>query len=99
MSNFWRDVAERVTWTFLQAFLGTVTAIPLADLFADGVDLERAETLLLAGLAAGASAVFSLLKGIAASRLEELGTAQLIPGSGTYSYESDAPSPDERPLD
>lgn len=96
---FWRDVTERVVWTFVQAFLGVITAIPVADLFTDGIDLERAETLVLAGVGAGLSAVFSLLKGLAASRLEHLGTAQLIPGSGTYSYDGDGvPSPDDRPL-
>lgn len=97
MSLFWRDVTERVLWTFVQAFLGVLTGIPIAELFVDGgFDIEGAQRLIFAALAAGGSAVFSLLKGIAASRLEQLGTAQLIPGTGTYTHGGSLPSPDER---
>lgn len=64
--SFARDLAERVLWTFVQAFLGTLTVAPIVD-----VDLPTVKVAALAG----AAAVLSLLKGVAASRLGTPGTA------------------------
>lgn len=82
MTPFWIDLLERMVWTFVQAFLAALTANGL-----NIVDLGGWEAAAIAGL----GAVLSLLKSVAAHRLEELGTAQLIPFSrGTYSHESEA---------
>lgn len=64
--SFARDLAERVSWTFVQAFLSalTVPAILTGD-----------TDVLRAALLAGAAAVLSLLKGVAASRIGTPGTA------------------------
>lgn len=64
--SFARDLGERVFWTFVQAFLSalTVPAILTGD-----VDMLRAALL------AGAAAVLSLLKGVAASKVGTPGTA------------------------
>ena len=95
--QFWTDLAERALWTFLQSFIGVVTAVPLVEVFADGIDITRAQTLLMSGAVAGISAVLSLLKGVAASRLQTLGTPQLAPGGPTYTHhDDDADSPDNR---
>lgn len=64
--SFARDLTERVLWTFVQSFLGTLSAAPLVD-----VDLPTVKVAALAG----AAAVLSLLKGVAASRLGTPGTA------------------------
>lgn len=50
-----RDIAERAAWTFLQGFLGTFTL----------TDLSTARTAAVAG----AMAILSLVKSIAASRV------------------------------
>jgi len=64
--SFVRDLAERVVWTFVQAFLGTLSAAPLV-----GLDVSMLKVAALAG----AAAVLSFLKGVAASRLGTPGTA------------------------
>jgi hypothetical protein len=73
MSPFLKDLAERVVWTFVQAFGGAFTVAAFSD-----IDAWQA------ALVAGAAAVLSLLKGVAASRLTR-GTAQL--GVSTYMHE------------
>ncbi|MCD6385909.1 hypothetical protein J7M23_09060 [Candidatus Sumerlaeota bacterium] len=59
----WKDVWERVSWTFLQAFVGafclTVT-VDSTTLF----DLTMWKKALLSGLAGGVAAVISLIKNI-----------------------------------
>lgn len=64
--SFARDLAERVTWTFIQAFLAplTVTVILGGDV-----------TALRSALYGAAAAVLSLLKGVAASKVGTPGTA------------------------
>lgn len=57
------DLAERVVWTAVQAFLSVFTV----------TDLSTAK----AGLVAAAAAVLSLLKGIAARRFGDPNTARL----------------------
>lgn len=54
------DLAERAVWTFVQAFLASVTVAGLTG----GQAVETLESALLAG----AAAVLSLVKGLAASR-------------------------------
>lgn len=79
ITPFWIDLAERALWTFVQAFLAALTANGL-----NVVDVGGWEAAAIAGF----GAVLSLLKSVAAHRLEELGTAQLIPfRGGTYSHE------------
>ncbi len=64
--SFARDLAERVFWTFVQAFLA-----PLSVTMILGGDV----TALRAALYGGAAAVLSLLKGVAASKVGTPGTA------------------------
>ena len=49
MSNELKDMIERTTWTFIEAFIGALTVAPLV-----GVD---AEVLQLAALAGGGAAL------------------------------------------
>lgn len=70
--SFVRDLVERVAWTFAQAFLGAITLPALVDIVSGG---EAAMPTLHAALLAGAAAVLSMLKGVAASRLGTPGTA------------------------
>lgn len=56
-----RDVAERVLWTFVQAFLGAFVVVSFTD-------VDPLEGAAIAGL----TAVFSLIKNVAARRLKEL---------------------------
>ena len=67
---FIRDLLERVVWTFIQSFLG-VLAVDQALL--DG-DLGAVKV----AAAAGAAAVASVIKGVAASRLGDKGTASTV---------------------
>lgn len=60
---YWKDLGERVGWTFIQAFLA---ALPVAIV---GADVDTAKGLLLAAVVAGGGAVLSLLKGLAARRV------------------------------
>ena len=64
--SFARDLAERVFWTFVQAFLAplTISAILSGD-----------PQVLRAGLVGGGAAVLSALKGVAASKVGTPGTA------------------------
>lgn len=71
MSPFLRDLAERVLWTALQSATSAALLAPAFNL----------DALQVAGFAA-LTAVLSLLKGVAASRLAGKGTAQL--GTTTY---------------
>lgn len=59
-----QDIAERMVWTFVQAFAATFVV----------ADLSTAKTAALAGLAA----VLAVLKGVAASRIGEQTAA--LPG-------------------
>lgn len=79
---FWKDLVERLVWTFVEAFLGVVIAVQVADL--DVAVLESAA-------AAGVAAVLSALKSVAAAQIKKAGgkteperTAQL--GTTTYTY-------------
>jgi NhaP-type Na+/H+ and K+/H+ antiporter len=96
MSHFYRDLLERMLWTFVQAFLGALTATPLAEIFLD-IEIERLTSVLFGAFIAGASAVFSLLKSVAAKKLGDPTTAQLTIGGGTYQHPEDpVASPDDR---
>jgi hypothetical protein len=99
---FWTDLAERVLWTFVQAFAGSLASVPLLEVvLPDGtVDLTGLQTILTAATIAGLSAVLSVLKGVAAARLGNAGTAQILPtGRETYDHGLDLESPDERVFD
>ncbi len=64
------DAAERVAWTALQAFAATL----LASGFFDGIGLSFLDSLKIAGLAAGASVLKSVLAlGIGSSNTAQLG--------------------------
>ena len=80
--HFWIDLAERAFWTFLQSGLAALGASAFTDIAA-----------LEAAAIAGIAAVLSLIKSVAAHRLEALGTAQLIPfTNGTYTHGGEAPT-------
>ena len=64
------DLSERCVWTFVEAFLGTVTGAALL-----GLDVAP----IHAGAVAGLSAVLAVVKGFAGSRLR--GSAALGPRS------------------
>lgn len=77
---FLLDAAERVVWTFIQTFVGIVTA----DGFTDKLNLDAKGALIGAAIAAGLSAAKCLL----ASRIGDSNTAQALPGSSqTYTTE------------
>jgi len=76
-----KDLAERVAWTFLEAFFGAAVLAYTAS----GVELNPAvadwsswQKILAAGLTAGLAAVLALVKGVIASRLGDLGTASTV---------------------
>jgi hypothetical protein len=96
--QFWTDLTERIVWTFLQGFLGVLGGVPIADLFTT-VDIDGGTTVILSAAGAGVAAVTSLLKGVAAARLTNNGTAQFIPGGQTYSHDTEVESPDDRVFD
>lgn len=60
---YWRDLGERVGWTFAQAFLA---ALPVTVV---GADVATAKAAVLSAVVAGAGAVLSLVKGLAARRV------------------------------
>lgn len=64
------DIAERMAWTAVQAGLASLT---IGSLF--GLAAWKGAAI------AGGSAVLSLLKGLAASRLGVLGTAATLPAA------------------
>jgi len=70
MSAYWKDVAERVTATFVEAFAG-VAAVNLGN----GLTLKEAS---IAAAVAGVIAALSLAKSIAASFIGDSDSASLI---------------------
>lgn len=67
MTN-WQDILERAGWTVAQAFTGSLTAIPIAQLFTD-LDISGGETALLAACGASVAALLSFVKTLAQERL------------------------------
>lgn len=65
------DVAERATLTFVQAFLSVWLVADWADL----ADVHLAQRAAVAGIAAA----LAVVKGFAAARVGDLGTASLLP--------------------
>lgn len=59
----WKDLLERVGWTFAQAFLGVFATASLAD-------LNAAKTAAVAGVAAGVAAVLSVIKNVVKQNAE-----------------------------
>ena len=79
---FWKDLAERLLWTFVETFVGVLLTVQIAD-----VDMATAKAALAAALAA----VLSALKSVAAGQLKKSGgkgtdeqTASL--GAKSYTY-------------
>jgi hypothetical protein len=72
-----RDIAERVIWTAIQTFAGSL----LASGFFDGLGLSFTDSLKIAGLAAAAS----ILKNVVAINIGDTSSPQAMPG-GTYDY-------------
>lgn len=64
----WKDILERAAWTFVQAAIGTVTALPLFT------DIDGWAAVGAAAGAAGLSAVLSFLKTVAQERLGRFDT-------------------------
>lgn len=78
-----RDTIERLFWTFVAAFLGSVLGSPLLLAAIEGmadvaIDLEVVQLALLSGLVAGVVAVANAVLIIARSRLAVLPN----PGAG-----------------
>lgn len=65
------DVAERATLTFVQAFLSVWLVADWADL----TDVHLAQRAAVAGIAAA----LAVIKGFAAARVGDPGTASLLP--------------------
>ncbi len=74
-----RDILERVVWTAIQAFSGSLLASPLFE----GLGLDWKDALKVAAVAAGAS----ILKNIVALNIGG-NSPQAMPG-GTYEYPVD----------
>jgi len=69
----WYDILERAGWTVAQAFTGTLTAVPIAELFTD-LNLAGAETALLAACGSAVAAALSFIKTLSQERLAKLDT-------------------------
>ena len=78
------DLAERAGWTFLQAFVGTASAVIVGANTQNVVHLDFWQQLGAAGLGAGVGAVTSLVKGV---------TAGLITGTASTSKTVAAAAP------
>ena len=72
--SYVKDLAERVGWTFGQAFLATV---PISVV---GADWSTVKTVGVAAAVAGGAAVLSLIKGIAAKHTGDKPTASTAYG-------------------
>lgn len=59
--TFALDLVERALWTFVQAFVGTLTAVSAMP-----IDVTEWKSLAGTALGAGVAAVVSLVKGVAA---------------------------------
>ena len=64
----WHDILERSVWTFVQGFIGAVTAVPLVT------DTHGWAAIGVAGATGGISALLSLLKTVAQERLRRFDT-------------------------
>lgn len=58
MSVYWKDLRERVLWTFVEGFAGSIVITELSD-----------QSMWLAALGGGAAAVIALLKGLTAKHV------------------------------
>lgn len=64
----WRSTLERIGWTFVQAFVGALTAGPVADTLGLTFNVDALEAALVAGIAA----VLVVVKDIAVRRIGAL---------------------------
>lgn len=69
----WRDIGERAAWTFVQAFVGTLSAAQIGNAAANG-DMETLQALALSGVSAGVASLVSLVKTAAQERSPRLET-------------------------
>lgn len=58
----WRDIAERIFWTFVAGFLGALTASPLAQALGMDLSLTALQSAFVAGVAAVATFVLALAR-------------------------------------
>lgn len=65
----WSDVLRRAGWTFAQAVIGPLIAF-LGTTSSGVVDVEAGTQAAIIGIGAGLAAVLSLVKSVAAQRLE-----------------------------
>lgn len=59
----WSDLGERAVWTAAQAFLGVFAAVNVTD-------VEAVQGAAIAGLAAAAAALLSLVKNVVKQQVE-----------------------------
>jgi hypothetical protein len=64
-----QDLWHRIVWTFVQAFVGTLTSLSVADVIVE-LDLTAGTMVLLAAIAAGVGDVLVVVKEYARSRLD-----------------------------
>lgn len=63
------DLGHRIVWTFVQAFVGTLTSLSIADVIVE-LDLAAGAMVLLAAIAAGVGDVLVVVKEYARTRLK-----------------------------
>lgn len=61
----WKDIIERVVWTFVQAFLGALVIMPNLP------SNEEWKAMLIPAIAAGLSAIKNVILDIARQKLAE----------------------------
>lgn len=61
----YKNIVERVVWTFVEAFIGTVLAV---EWVFGGTD-TNVSTVLAAGAVAGLAATLAVIKNVAAEKL------------------------------
>lgn len=58
----WRDIAERIFWTFIAGFLGALTAPPLAQAIGMDLSMTAVESAFVAGVASVATFLLALAR-------------------------------------
>lgn len=81
--NLFLDAAERIFWTFVQAFLAVLVVSPVFD----NLGLGWEEALKVAG----AAGILSALKVVLAIAADRSSGGQLLPGNETVEVKPDTP--------
>lgn len=88
------DLAERAAWTFVQAFVGTASAVIVGSNTQNVVHLSFWQQLGAAGFGAGVGAVTSLVKGVGAGLITGTAstskTVAAAPPAGAHAADSPA---------